>query len=48
MEGEKIKGKSAIVAEWVIRDKDGNIKEQGTDLPTPQEEKEGGQGEEVQ
>jgi len=47
MEGETIKGKSAIVGEWIIRDKHGNIKDQGIDLPTPQEEKEGGQGEEV-
>ena len=35
-----VKGKSAIAGEWVIRDKHGNIKEQGTDI------EEGGQGEE--
>ena len=29
-----VKGKSAIAGEWVIRDKHGNIKEQGTDSPT--------------
>jgi len=27
----KVKGKSGMVVEWVIRDKDGNIKEQGTE-----------------
>ena len=37
-----VKGKSAIAGEWVIRDKDGNIKEQGTDIHI----EEGGQGEE--
>ena len=33
---ENIKGKSGIVGEWVIRDKDGNVKERGTDIPTPE------------
>ena len=31
MEEGSVKGKSAIAGEWVIRDKEGNIKEQGTD-----------------
>ena len=44
MEEGGIKGKSAIVGEWVIRDKHGNIKEQGTDTPTQEE----GEGEEEQ
>ena len=43
MGGGKTRGKSEITAEWVIRDKEGNIKEQGTDLPTQKEE---GQGKE--
>jgi len=33
---ENIKGISGIEGEWVIRDKHGNIKEQGTDRPTPE------------
>lgn len=37
MEEGITKGKSQIVGEWVIRDKDGNIKAQGTDSPTEEE-----------
>ena len=39
---ESVKGKSRIVGEWVIRDKDGHVKERGTDIPTP--EKRGEEG----
>ena len=28
---ENIKGKGKMVVEWIIRDKDGNIKEQGVE-----------------
>ena len=37
------RGKSEIVGEWVIRDKDGKVKERGIDRPTHEE---GGGGEE--
>ena len=43
MEEAITKTKSKMVAEWVIKDKDGNIKEQGTD--STQEE---GEGEEAE
>ena len=46
MEEATSKAKSKMVAEWVIRDKDGNIKEQGTDgMESTQEE---GEGEEAE
>ncbi len=46
MEEATAKAKSKIVGEWVIRDKDGNIKEQGTDgMESTQEE---GGGEEAE
>ena len=31
-----VEGKSGIVGGWVIKDKDGNVKERGTDIPTPE------------
>ena len=37
-------GKSKIVAQWVIKDKDGNIKEQGIDGIEPSQKE--GRGEE--
>ncbi len=40
---ENVTGKSGIVGEWAIKDKDGNILNQGTDIPT---QKEGGGEEE--
>ena len=42
MEEESVEGKSGIVGEWVIRDKDGNVKERGTDIPTPEKRGEKG------
>jgi len=41
MEGGITKGKGEISGDWIIRDKHGKIKEQGTDSPT-----QGGKGEE--
>ena len=39
---ESVEGKSGIVGEWVIKDRDGNIKAQGTDIPTPEKRGEKG------
>lgn len=35
---ENVTGNIGIVGEWVIKDGDGNVKERGTDIPTPEKE----------